>query len=177
MKRWAERLGVLGRVVAFEYAYSLAGRKAPDKLPKLVAAHKEALDRAMKGPREHVVLAGKSMGSRVGCHLALEDDRPSALVCFGYPLRGAGGTLRDEVLLALSKPILFVVGSRDPLCPLSDLERVRNKMRAPSALYVVSGGNHSLEVGKRELVRLGTSQADVEKRALASVGVFLDEHA
>jgi uncharacterized protein len=177
MKRWAESLCALGRVVPFDYAYTLAGRKAPDKLPKLVIAHKDALERAMAGARGPVVLIGKSMGSRVGCHLSLDDDRPSALVCFGYPLRGAGGALRDEVLLALSRPILFVAGSRDPLCPLSDLDRVRGRMRAPSVLYVVEGGNHSLEVGKRELVRLGTTQADVEKCALDAVRLFLGEHA
>ena len=32
-----------------------------------------------------VVLIGKSMGSRIGCHLALEED-VAALVCLGYPL-------------------------------------------------------------------------------------------
>ena len=54
--------------------------------------------------------------------------------------------MRDEVLVALRTPILFVQGSRDALCPLPRLEAVRARMTAPSTLLVVDGGNHSLEV-------------------------------
>src|SRR5690606_36186237 len=123
----------------------LAGRKRPDPLPKLIAAHAEALEQATRRRRAGpVVLVGKSMGGRVGCHLALE--RPvAALVCLGYPLRSPTGKLRDEVLLALRTPVLFVQGSRDPLCPLDGLERVRRRMKAPSTLHVVEGGDHSLK--------------------------------
>ncbi len=77
-----------------------------------------------------MVLAGKSMGSRMGCHVSLEEP-VVCLVCFGYPLRAAGsGKLRDAVLLELSTPILFVQGTRDELCPLDDLEKVRARMNA-----------------------------------------------
>ncbi len=74
MQRWAQRLGVLGTVVPFDYPYMRQQRKAPDKLPVLVAAHREALAQArgQAGAGAPVVLAGKSMGSRVGCHLAVE---------------------------------------------------------------------------------------------------------
>src|SRR5690242_19766131 len=99
MTAWAERLAALGDVVRFDYPYMRAGRRSPDRLPVLVAAHREALAAARAGRRGPVVLAGKSMGSRVGCHVALEE-RVDALVCLGYPLRRAGGALRDEVLLA-----------------------------------------------------------------------------
>ena len=54
--------------------------------------------------------------------------------------------MRDEVLIALRTPILFVQGSRDSLCPLPTLAAVRARMTAPSTLLVVDGGNHSLEV-------------------------------
>jgi predicted alpha/beta-hydrolase family hydrolase len=156
MREWAGRLETLGEVVAFDYPYMKAGRKAPDKLPVLVAAHGTALDeaRARVGQGRPVVLAGKSMGSRIGCHLAVQrraagEDVPAALICFGYPLRAAGsGILRDEVLRALTTPILFLQGARDPLCPIPDLEKVRAEMTAPSTLHVVPGGNHSLESGR-----------------------------
>jgi predicted alpha/beta-hydrolase family hydrolase len=157
MRAWARRLGALGEVVTFDYPYMKAGRKAPDKLPVLVAAHAAALDeaRARLGQDRPVVLAGKSMGSRIGCHLAVEraaaGDPVGAVVCFGYPLRAGGsGALRDEVLRALRTPILFVQGTRDALCPLPDLEKVRAEMTAPTALHLVEGGNHSLEVGARK---------------------------
>jgi hypothetical protein len=174
MRAWARRLGALGDVVTFDYPYMKAGRKSPDKQPVLVAAHGAALDEARARHRGPVVLAGKSMGSRMGCHLAVE--RPgdvAAIVCFGYPLRsGATGALRDEVLRALRTPILFVQGSKDPLCPLADLEKVRAQMTAPNELFVVAGGNHSLEVGVRELRAAGKTQEAVDAEVLAAVTQF-----
>jgi predicted alpha/beta-hydrolase family hydrolase len=174
MRRWAARLAPLGRVVPFDYPYAKAGRKSPDRQPVLVAAHRAALAEARRGD-EPVVLAGKSMGSRIGCHVALEE-RVAALVCLGYPLRGPRGDLRSEVLLALRTPILFVQGSRDPLCPLDALEEVRHRMAGPSTLHVVEGGNHSLEVGARALRDAGATQDGVDARIAAAILAFLDAH-
>lgn len=175
MRRWAARLGALGAVAPLDYPYMRAGRKSPDRLPTLVAAHRDALDAARREhPGAPVVLVGKSMGSRVGCHLALDAD-VVALVCLGYPLRGANGALRDEVLLALRTPVLFVQGARDPLCPLDALEQVRGRMQAGSALHVVQAANHSLEVPRRTLAAAGESQDDVDARVLEAVRVFLGE--
>jgi predicted alpha/beta-hydrolase family hydrolase len=174
MERWAARLGAVGPVVRFDYPYVLAGRRAPDRLPVLVAAHREALARARAAHPAPPVLVGKSMGSRVGCHLSLEPGAGvAALVCLGYPLRGASGELRDEVLLALRTPVLFVQGTRDHLCDLGELEEVRGRMRAPSALHVVEGGDHSLEVGVRALRARGETQEEVDARAFEAVRGFL----
>src|SRR6266511_4241867 len=175
MAAWAERLGTLGDVIRFDYPYMRAGRRSPDRLPVLLEAHRGALATARAGRRGPVVLAGKSMGARVGCHLTLEE-AVDALVCLGYPLRGARGELRSEVLIALRPPILFVQGTRDPLCPLEALEDVRRRMKAPSTLYQVEGGNHSLELGTRALRAAGETQADVDARALGAIAAFLREH-
>jgi uncharacterized protein len=172
MQGWAAGLGALGRVVALDYPYAREGRKRPDPLPKLVAAHREALAAARAGHSGPVVLAGKSMGGRVGCHVALEE-AVDALLCLGYPLRGTTGSLRDKVLLDLRTPVLFVQGTRDPLCPLSDLEEVRGRMTAKSYLHVVDGGDHSLHVTARELRRRGETQKDVDGRTLEAVTAFL----
>jgi predicted alpha/beta-hydrolase family hydrolase len=183
MRGWATRLGELAEVVSFDYPYMKAGRKSPDRPPVLLAAHREALDEARKrhgdtGENRPVVLAGKSMGSRMGCHLAVElaeEGRPpAALICFGYPLRGGKGALRDEVLRALDTPILFLQGSRDALCPLDDLERVRRDMRAPSHLFVVEGGDHSLAVRKKTGSGPGT-QADWDVRLQGAIRGFFAE--
>jgi predicted alpha/beta-hydrolase family hydrolase len=124
------------------------------------------------------VLAGKSMGSRIGCHVATETDAPvRALVCLGYPLRAAGsGKLRDAVLLALTVPILFVQGTRDALCPLDLLAKTRREMSAPNELYVVEAGDHSLAVTKSALRARGETQDDVEARILDVVRAFLRDH-
>lgn len=153
MRGWAARLAALGTVERFDYPYRLEGRRAPDPLPRLVEAHRAALAAARRAHPEatRVILAGKSMGGRVGCHVSLEE-RVAGLICFGYPLRGAGkkGALRDEVLLALDTPVLFIQGTRDPLCPLDLLEPVRARMAAPAALHVVDGGDHSLLVRRQD---------------------------
>jgi predicted alpha/beta-hydrolase family hydrolase len=174
MERWAARLAELGDVERFDYPYMKAGRRGPDRLPLLVGAHRAALAEARVRHPGPAILVGKSMGGRVGCHVALEEG-VEALVCLGYPLRGQRGEVRDEVLVALRTPVLFVEGTRDPLCPLDLLERVRGRMKAPTALHVVEGGNHSLEVGVRALAARGETQEDAEARALTAIAAFLRE--
>ncbi|HZA51952.1 MAG TPA: alpha/beta fold hydrolase, partial [Myxococcaceae bacterium] len=152
MRAWARRLEQLGNVVRFDYRYMKEGRRAPDRLPSLVAAHREALQRARAKHRDRpVVLAGKSMGARIGCHLSLETS-VDALVCFGYPLVSTSGALRDQVLLALHAPVLFVQGTADRLCPLDLLEATRRRMKAASRVHLVESGDHSLQVRPRALV-------------------------
>jgi hypothetical protein len=172
MEAWARRLEAIGAVVRFDYPYLKAGRRRPDPLAALVASHRAALAEARAAFPGPAVLVGKSMGSRVGCHLSLEGG-VSALVCLGYPLRGQRGDLRDEVLLSLRAPILFAQGTRDPLCPIDVLEGVRSRMGAPSTLHLVEGGDHSLRVGVRELRRRGETQGEVDARVLEAIGRFV----
>ena len=177
MQRWAERLRSIGVVSVFDYPYMLDGKKRPDPLPKLIAAHREALMRTRQEHRGPAVLIGKSLGARVGCHLALTEP-VSAVICLGYPLCGGGdpSRLRAEVLRELSKPILFVQGTRDWLCPLDILERVRREMTAPNELFVVEGGDHSLLVTKTQLKAAGETQDKVDERILAAICDFLHGH-
>lgn len=174
MKTWQQRLtglAVAGKPVRdvhlFDYPYRREGRKAPDRQPVLVTAHlAEVRALAARAPRAPIVLVGKSMGGRIGCHVAA--DHPTeiaALVCLGYPLRsGASGALRDEVLLRLRTPVLFVQGTRDPLCPLETLASTRARMRASSTLHVVDGGNHSLDLPAKERGRQAASDQQVLER-------------
>jgi predicted alpha/beta-hydrolase family hydrolase len=109
----------------------------------------------------------------MGCHVSLEEP-VACLVCFGYPLRAAGsGKLRDAVLLSLSTPILFIQGTRDELCPLDDLEKVRARMNAPNELLVVEGGDHSLAITARSLKEQGTTRDAVDARILAAIERFV----
>src|SRR5208337_970090 len=110
-----------------------------------------------------IVLVGKSMGGRVACHVALVEP-VEAVICLGYPLCGPGNpsNLRDEVLVSLKTPILFAQGTKDRLCPLDLLERVRRRMSVPNGLHVVEGGDHSLLVSKTDLKARGISQEQVD---------------
>ncbi len=176
MQRWQERLEGIGRVVLFDYPYVQAGRRAPDRLPTLISAHRDALNAAREGHAGPVFLAGKSMGSRVGCHLALEES-VDGLVCFGYPLQGTGKNpkLRDDVLKALTTRVLFLQGTRDRLCPLETLAEVRSAMQAESFLHVVETGDHSLQATKTSLKQAGETQDDVDDRIFEAVRLFIDE--
>ena len=175
MQSWKKILSEIGEVGTFDYDYMREGRKRPDPLPQLIAAHREALNRARERYRpERTILVGKSMGGRIGCHVSLEEEL-DGLICLGYPLCAMGdrAKLRDQVLRALTTPILFVQGSRDSLCPLDLLERVRAEMKAPNFLHVVENGDHSLRVSKRQLQGSNQTQEDVDQRVFQSIAEFI----
>lgn len=178
MRLWAERLRTIGEVRTIDYAYMVEGRKRPDPLPKLVERHRTALQQTRTAHRGPVVLIGKSMGGRIGCHVSLEEE-VAALVCLGYPLCGGGdpARMRDKVLRELLTPVLFVQGTRDSLCPLPLLEEVRAQMTAPNQLHVVEGGDHSLVVTKTQLKSSGQTQADIDHSILAIIGAFVAQQA
>ena len=176
MQNWKRRLSEIGEVETFDYDYMRAGRKRPDPLPLLIAAHRAALQAAReKYQPDSTLLIGKSMGGRIGCHVSLEE-KVDGLACLGYPLCAMGDRtkLREEVLRALTTPVLFVQGTRDALCPLDLLEPVRAGMKAPNLLHVVEGGDHSLRVPKRQLQTAGETQEDVDQRAFEAVAAFVD---
>jgi predicted alpha/beta-hydrolase family hydrolase len=176
MQNWKAHLSEIGHVEAFDYDYMRAGRKRPDPLPKLIEAHREALHRAQERHRaESTILVGKSMGGRIGCHLSLEE-KVDGLICLGYPLCSMGdrSKLRDEVLRTLTTPILFVQGTRDSLCPLDLLERVRAEMEAPNFLHMVEGGDHSLRVPKRQLQATCKKQEEIDQQILKAIGEFVE---
>jgi uncharacterized protein len=183
MQNWKRRLSEIGDVETFDYDYMRAGRKRPDPLPQLIAAHQAALKKFVnresgvenrEETRPWLFLTGKSMGGRMGCHVSLEE-KVNGLVCLGYPLCAMGDRtkLRDEVLRALATPVLFVQGTRDALCPLDLLERVRAEMKAPNFLYVVEGGDHSLRVPKRQLQATGETQENVDQRIFQAIADFI----
>jgi predicted alpha/beta-hydrolase family hydrolase len=174
MRRWAVLLQTIGVVRTFDYPYMAEGRRRPDPLPKLIAAHRAVLEGARENYAGPIVLIGKSMGGRVGCHVALEE-KVAAVVCLGYPLCGGGdpAKLRDKVLRTISTPVLFVQGTRDALCPLELLASVRADMTAVNQLYAVEGGDHSLQVLKTQLKVSGETQDNVDDRILDAIRQFL----
>ncbi len=177
MQKWTRRLSALGVVETFDYPYMSEGRKRPDPLPKLIAAHRDALARAReKHGNTNVFLVGKSMGGRVGCHVSLEED-VAGLVCLGYPLCAMGDCtkLRDQLLHALRTPILFIQGTRDALCPLDILERVRAQMNARNFLHVVEGADHSLRVPRRRLPEMPETQDQADQGILDAILRFVQQ--
>ena len=95
----------------------------PPRAEKNIAPHWEEVVQAQAAFRKEsecepfTVLIGKSMGSRIGCHVAAEDPNiADAVVCLGYPLVGMNGKLRDEVLKQLRVPTLLCQVRSAPPC-------------------------------------------------------------
>ena len=133
--------------MTFDYPYVAEGRRVPDRLQVLLECHRAA-SRCLAGEAgAGVVLAGKSMGSRVAGHLAAGGEPCRGVVCFGYPLVPPGGTVpRDTTHLeAVAAPILFLSGSRDRLAPLGLLLPLAARLPA-ARLEVVEGADHSFGV-------------------------------
>lgn len=174
MQRYREALQRLGEVVSFDYDYASAGRRMPDRLPRLIERHHQVLRDALRPHHQSVILVGKSMGSRVGCHLSLRA-HVDALVCLGYPLRGAGprAPIRDQILRELRTPVLFIQGTRDALCPLDLLNAVRTQMEAPNQLFVVESGDHSLLCTRAYLRKVNQTQQQVEAQIIDRIDTFL----
>ena len=135
-------------VMTFNYPYMEAGRKAPNPARILLACHRAAL--AGLRPRvERVVLAGKSMGGRMGSHVAADGEDVVGLVFYGYPLVGIGKTEPRDVahLEQVGAPMLFVQGTRDRLAPIDLITPVVDSLGA--SMYIVEDGDHSFRVLKR----------------------------
>ncbi|MCO5580039.1 hypothetical protein L7F22_033905 [Adiantum nelumboides] len=181
MLRWKELLltstGAVD-VVTFDYPYCAGGKKgAPPKAENLIVPHTEEIRKAQsKYPGHPLVLAGKSMGSRVSCMVAGEETlEVLAIVCLGYPLKATTGALRDETLLNLRVPVMFVQGSKDGLCPLDKLQGVLKKMVSLTKLHIIESGDHSLKVGKKKLKEQGTTQEKLDETGAESIQAFLQE--
>ncbi|KAG5228260.1 KAT8 regulatory NSL complex [Salix suchowensis] len=179
MLRWKDMLkNALNavEVVTFDYPYIAGGKKkAPPKAEKLVEFHKDIVKKTTDNyPGHPLILAGKSMGSRVSCMVAAEVDIDvSAVICLGYPLKAMNGAVRDETLLQLTIPVMFVQGSKDGLCPLEKLEAVCKKMKIHNELYVINGGDHSFKIGKKHLQIEGSTQDQAEDLAVEGVSSFV----
>ena len=105
------------RVVSFNYPYTEAGRRRPDRPETLLACHRAVLDRIRAESTGAIYLAGRSMGGRIGTMLAAEGAEVDGVVAYAYPLHPAGkpDTLRVEHLADIGVPMLCFQGSRDAL--------------------------------------------------------------
>ncbi|XP_043852395.1 testis-expressed protein 30 [Dromiciops gliroides] len=104
-----------------------------------------------------IFLGGRSMGSRaaasVMCQIEPEDvdDFIRGLICFSYPLHRPKQQhkLRNESLLLIKGPVLFVSGSADEMCEKKLLEKVAKTMKAPTKIHWVKKASHAMVVKGR----------------------------
>lgn len=134
-------------VATFNYPYTERGSRRPDRAPKLLECHRRVLDWAKGEMGSPIVMAGRSMGGRMATMLAAAGAECAGIVLFSYPLHPAGKPekLRVEHLPHVETPMLFISGTRDPLCDLDLLdEHVRPLPNA--TIRLIEDGDHSMKV-------------------------------
>lgn len=154
----AEGLAARGfAVLRFRYPYMERAqregrRRPPDRAPILEHAHAAALaELRRRVPGRRVLLAGKSMGGRMGTHLAAKGADCAGLVLFGYPLHPPGKPEkeRSEHFPAIVQPALFLQGTRDKLCELELLQRALHNYGGRPTLEIIEGADHGFAVLRR----------------------------
>ncbi len=60
MQKWKQNLEGIGEIILFDYDYMREGRRRPDPLPQLIAAHRSALAEARAKSSGPIYLIGKS---------------------------------------------------------------------------------------------------------------------
>jgi predicted alpha/beta-hydrolase family hydrolase len=142
----------------FNFPYTEAGRKAPDRAPVLMSAWRAALDRGARlAEGLPLVASGKSLGGRIASMVAAEDRSAfaaRALVFFGYPLHAPGRSdqPRDAHLSSVAVPMLFVEGTNDALAAFELMGKLVERLSPLARMHVVEGGDHSFRVrGARRL--------------------------
>lgn len=135
--------------VRFNFAYSEAGKKAPDRAPKCESVFRSVAD-AVKERAGRVVLGGRSMGGRMGSHLAAQGYECAGLIFLAYPLHPPGKPerIRDEHLPDITVPTLWLEGTKDPFATPELLDRTI-KASPLATLHRLEGGDHSHRVKGR----------------------------
>lgn len=129
-----------------DFAYRLAGRRAPDRAPVAVARLVE-LARAFVAQEsisaDQLVLGGRSYGGRM-CSMAVAEGLPAAgLVLLSYPLHPPGrpDQLRVEHFPAIDVPVLLVSGERDPMGSPAEFAEHLPDIRGEVTQVFVPGGH------------------------------------
>ena len=164
-------------VVTFDFLYTAAGRRSPDRAPVLEVTWRAVLDEVRRQgvPRSaHLAIGGKSMGGRIASHVVAADAPPdgvTGLVLLGYPLHPPGQPekLRTAHLPALRTPTLVVQGSRDEFGSDDEVRAAFEVVPAAVEWHVVPGGDHSFKIPRST----GRSQADVTGEVYDAVAAWV----
>jgi predicted alpha/beta-hydrolase family hydrolase len=132
-----------------DFPYRLAGRRAPDRPPVLLAsvlAAAGALAERLEVPTSRLAIGGRSMGGRMCSMAVAEGLAVAALVLVSYPLHPPGrpDRLRVEHFPSLQVPCLFVSGAKDAFGTPDELESHTRAIPGPVTHVWLEGGDHGL---------------------------------
>ena len=156
-------------VLTFNFLYTEARRKLPDRPPTLEACYLAVIGLARSyAPFEGnvVFIGGKSMGGRIATHIAAlpTPGELGGVVLLGYPLHPPGKPqqLRTAHLPNIRVPMLFVQGAKDPFGTPDELRPVLEGLAVPTTLHVVDNGDHSLAPPERGPITVETVYGEVQ---------------
>ena len=107
------------------------------------------------------------MGGRIATQVAAADQTLplSGLVLLGYPLHPPGRPTerRDKHLPAVGRPMLFVQGALDAFGTPMELAPVIDAIGLSASIHVVSGGDHSLKLARKDPAAQAAVYDDVRR--------------
>jgi hypothetical protein len=172
----AEGLAARGvTVLRFNSLQKELGKKAPDTLAKFELAYAAAIEAMRAEKPKRLFLGGKSMGGRTASMLAAQGIASDGLVFLGYPLHPPGHPekLRDKHLAKITSPMLFIQGTRDPLCDLALLRPILARLKKRASLHLIEGGEHSFEL----LKSAGRTRESVHAEIITAIHGWIAERA
>jgi predicted alpha/beta-hydrolase family hydrolase len=143
-----ERAAAPRLCVRADFAYRLAGRRAPDRTPVLLQTVRDHAA-PLQAAGHRLVLGGRSMGGRM-CSMVVGDATDPmpviGLVLISYPLHPPGKpeSLRVEHFPRLTVPCLFIHGTRDAFGSPEELVHHTAAIPGPVTHRWIEGGRHDL---------------------------------
>lgn len=163
--------------VCFDFPYRIAGKKAPDTEKVLLEQWRKAIDLAIKkcaarvpdAQTIEVIIGGRSMGGRIASVIAAEyttgthevavstkkkvKAKITRCLFLSYPLHAPGKKDRkDQHFSKIDQKVLFVSGSRDTFATPAELKSSAKKIKGPSTVVILDGGDHELKTLKSSQV-------------------------
>jgi len=167
-----ERRGIA--TLRFEFPYMAAGRNRVDSPEVATQAIADAYAAAAERTKLPIWLGGHSFGGRMASHAVVDREVPAAgLIFCSFPLHmpGKPDTKRAQHLKAISKPMLFLSGTRDELAEAALLEPLVASL--PTAkLHWLDTADHGYRVLKRSRARTDGVFDEMAEVARA----FVDSH-
>jgi len=145
-----------------DFPYRLAGRRAPDRAPTLVASVKAGVRGFAAELGVHtssIVIGGRSMGGRM-CSMAVSDPEDPlpvrGLVLVAYPLAAPKkpDSPRTAHLPDITVPVLCVSGTRDEFGSPDALRRAFDAVPTPVEWHFVEGARHDLRGADDEVAEV-----------------------
>lgn len=140
----------LGVVVdRVDFPYRVAGRRAPDRPPILIATIRgaaESLAARLDVAQRRIALGGRSLGGRMSSMAVAEGFEAAGLVLVSYPLHPPGKPeqLRTSHFPDIGVPCLFVSGTRDAFAAPDELLAATPSINAAVTHIWIEGGDHGL---------------------------------